>query len=74
MYTFKEAPLVMTDREVVKTILNSIERKISKMLDKNPEKALLLINEIGKMVGFGVTKTGQAKGKSFRYDLKKPSK
>tara|TARA_B100000287_G_scaffold286803_1_gene270366 strand:+ start:1668 stop:1904 length:237 start_codon:yes stop_codon:yes gene_type:complete len=66
-----EAALVMADREIVKTILNEVEKRISTMLDKNPEKALILINQIGRVVGFGVTKKGQAKGRSFRYDLKK---
>lgn len=66
-----EAPLVMGDRDIFKTITNELEKVFSKMVDKNPEKALVLMKQLGTIVGWGVTKTNQAKGKSFRYELKK---
>ena len=52
-------------------ITNELEKVFSKMVDKNPEKALVLMKQLGTIVGWGVTKTNQAKGKSFRYELKK---
>lgn len=66
-----EAPLIMADRDIFKTITNELEKVFSKMVDKNPEKALVLMKQLGTIVGWGVTKTNQAKGKSFRYELKK---
>ena len=66
-----EAPLVMGDREIFKSITDELEKLFSKMADKNPEKALVLMKQLGTIVGWGVTKTNQAKGKTFRYELKK---
>lgn len=67
----EEAPLVMTDRDIFKTITDALIKHFDKQADKNPEKALVLMKQLGAIVGFGVSKSNQSKGKSFRYELKK---
>lgn len=62
-----EAPLVMSDVLILKTIFNDLEKKIM----KNFERSLPLVKSLAKEVGYGVTKSGQSKGKTFRYELKK---
>lgn len=62
-----EAPLVMSDAQILTTIFNELEKKIL----KNFERSLPLVKSLAKEVGFGVTKSGQSKGKTFRYELKK---
>lgn len=66
-----EAPLVMSDRDVMDTVLLAIKREFDTQVKRSPEKALVLMQQLGKIVGYGITKSNQSKGKSFRYDLKK---
>tara|TARA_X000000950_G_scaffold90930_1_gene114415 strand:- start:2184 stop:2405 length:222 start_codon:yes stop_codon:yes gene_type:complete len=62
-----EAPLVMSDKDILQTIFNDIEKKIMKNFERN----LPLVKSLAKEVGYGVTKSGQSKGRTFRYELKK---
>ena len=67
-----EAPLVMADMEIIKSILNKIEDDIQKVKVKGQlERVWPKIQALAKMAGYKVTKAGQAKGKTFRFDLKK---
>tara|TARA_B100000902_G_scaffold340267_1_gene342964 strand:+ start:280 stop:711 length:432 start_codon:yes stop_codon:yes gene_type:complete len=68
----EEAPLVMDDMAILKTFFNEIEKKISKLKrSKQDEKAFPLLQQLASMAGYGITKKGQSKGRTFRYDLKK---
>mgnify|MGYP000642428583 FL=1 len=81
MYTFKqytldesldEAPLVMHDMDIVDTLLKKIRDDISKDRQKKQgEKNWPVLQQLAKIAGYGITKKGQAKNKTFRYDLKK---
>ena len=67
-----EAPLVMDDIAMLKTFFNEIENKVSKLKrKKQEEKAFPILQQLASMAGYGITKSGQSKGRSFRYDLKK---
>jgi len=67
-----EAPLVMADMDIVKSILDKIEDDIQKVKVKGQlERAWPKIQALAKMAGYKVTKAGQQKGKTFRFDLKK---
>ena len=67
-----EAPLVMADMDIIKSILDKIEDDIVKVKLKGQlERAWPKIQALAKMAGYKVTKAGQAKGKTFRFDLKK---
>ena len=67
-----EAPLVMADMEIIKSILNKIEDDIQKVKVKGQlERVWPKIQALAKMAGYKVTKAGQAKGRTFRFDLKK---
>ena len=63
-----EAPLVMTDRDILETIWSKVKPELEKQMAKGK---LETVNNLARIVKFKVTKDGQAKGKSFRYDLKK---
>lgn len=68
----EEAPLVMDDMSILKTFFSEIEGKVSKLKRmKQDEKTWPILQQLASMAGYGITKKGQAKGKSFRYDLKK---
>lgn len=77
MYTFKqytldEAPLVMHDMDIVDTLLKKIRDDISKDRQKKQgEKNWPVLQQLAKIAGYGITKKGQDKNKTFRYDLKK---
>ena len=81
MYTFKqytldesldEAPLVMQDMDIVDTLLKKIRDDISKDRQKKQgEKNWPVLQKLAKIAGYGITKKGQDKNKTFRYDLKK---
>jgi hypothetical protein len=78
MKTFKEqsnldeAPLVMSDMDMIDTLFNKIKDDMLKAKRKNQgEKNWPALQQLAKMAGYGITKAGQAKDKSFRYDLKK---
>jgi len=67
-----EAPLVMRDMDMVKTLFSKIEDTMQKNnRSKKSEKNWPVLQQLAKMAGFGITKSGQDKNKSFRYDLKK---
>jgi len=66
-----EAPLIMNDRDIFESITDKLKIEFDKQLKKNPEKALALMKSLGSLVGYGVTKSKQSKGKTFRYELKK---
>jgi len=67
----EEAPLVMAERDIMDTVLSAIKKEFDKQANKSPEKALAMLQQLGKIVGYGITKSNQSKGKAFRYDLKK---
>lgn len=67
-----EAPLVMSDMDIVKSLTQKIEDDLHKLkVKKQFEKGWGKVQALAKMAGYKVTKTAQAKGKTFRYDLKK---
>jgi len=67
-----EAPLVMHDIDMSKTLFKKIETDMLKNnRSKKSEKNWPILQQLADIAGFGITKSGQAKGKSFRYDLKK---
>lgn len=63
-----EAPLVMSDADILETIWKKVKPELQKQMAKGKLESVNNLARIGK---FKVTKDGQAKGKSFRYDLKK---
>jgi hypothetical protein len=66
--TVDEGPLVMLDGE----ILNSIWKKVKPELEKMMRKGQLeVVNNLARIAKYKVTKSNQAKGKTYRYDLKK---
>lgn len=67
-----EAPLVMSDMDIVKSLTQKIEDDLHKLkVRKQFEKGWSTVQLLAKLAGYKVTKTAQAKGKTFRYDLKK---
>lgn len=78
MKTFKEqqeideAPLVMNDTDMAAALFKDIKDKMMKnSRQKNREKNWPMLQQLAAMAGYGITKKGQSKEKSFRYDLKK---
>jgi hypothetical protein len=78
MKTFKEqanldeAPLVMNDTDMASALFKDIKDTMMKNArQKNREKNWPLLQQLAAMAGYGITKKGQSKEKSFRYDLKK---
>jgi len=66
-----EAPLVMSDMDMVDTLWKEVRDKILKdKLRKNFEKHLPFIQQLAKYGGFKITKKGQSKDKIFRYEIK----
>ena len=71
-FQLDEAPLVMSDIEMVDAIMIDLKNRIASDKVKGKfEKHMPIINAMAKYMGYGITKKGQVKGKSFRYDLKK---
>jgi len=67
-----EAPLVANDMEIVRSILSKIEDDFSKLSIKQQfEKGLPKLQVLAKMAGYKITKKGQQKNRTFRYDIKK---
>lgn len=67
-----EAPLVMNDMDMIDTFFSKIKDDVLKAKRKKQhEKNWPILQQLAKMAGYGVTKKGQNKDKSFRYDLKK---
>ena len=67
-----EAPYVASDMEMVRSILNKIEDDISKLhLKSQFEKAWPDLKVLAKIAGYGISKKKQARGRTYRYDLKR---
>ena len=67
-----EAPLVMSDMDMVDAIWNDIRNTIFKDKMKGKfEKHFAFVQQLAKMAGYKITKKGQEKGRTFRYDVKK---
>ncbi len=70
--TVDEAPLIMADADMASTLFKQIKDDIYKNARKNQEeKNWPILQNLARLAGYGITKKGQTKGKSFRYDLKK---
>lgn len=70
--TVDEAPYVDNDMEIVRSILSKIEGDFNKLsLKKQFEKGWPKLQMIAKAAGYGISKTKQPEGKTYRYDLKK---
>jgi len=64
----EEAPLVMSDGDMLDSIWKEVKPKLEKELKRgNTETS----NMIARLAKFKITKAGQSKGRSFRYDLKR---
>ena len=63
-----EAPLVMSDGDILDTIWKKVKPELEKQMKKG---SLETVNNIARIGRFKITKDGQAKGKTYRYDLKK---
>lgn len=67
-----EAPLVMGDMDIVRSILDKIENDFSKLSIKGKmESSWPKLQMLAKMAGYGISKSKQDKGRTYRYDLKK---
>ena len=63
-----EAPLVMSDGDMLDSIWKEVKPRLEKELKRgNTETS----NMIARLAKFKITKAGQRKGRSFRYDLKR---
>mgnify|MGYP004392333345 CR=1 FL=1 len=68
----EEAALVMGDMDILNSILNKIKDDIHKeKLKKKFEKSWPKMQTLAKMAGYGISKKMQAKGKTYRWELKK---
>ena len=63
-----EAPLVMSDGEILDSVWKKVKPELEKMMSKGNLEQFNNIARIGK---FKITKDNQAKGSSYRYDLKR---
>lgn len=67
-----EAPLVMGDMDIIRSILKKLEDDFSSLISKKQlEKGWPKLQMIAKAAGYGVSKEKQKDGKTYRYDLKK---
>ena len=67
-----EAPYVAYNMVIVRSILDKIEDDISKLTIKGQfERAIPKLQVLAKMAGYKITRKGQQRGKTFRYDIKK---
>ena len=70
--TVEEAALVMGDMDILNSILGKIKDDIMKdKLKKRFEKSWPKMQALAKMAGYGISKKAQAKGKTYRWELKK---
>ena len=68
----KEAPYVAGNLDIVTSIIDKIHQDLKKLYVKGQgERAWPTVVALAKMAGYKVSKEKQAKGKMFRYDLKK---
>ena len=64
----EEGPLVMSDADILDTVWNQVKKQLEKDLKRgNVER----VNMMAKWAKFKITKDGQERGKSFRFDLKR---
>ena len=63
-----EAPLVMSDGEILDSVWKKVKPELEKMMSKGN---LEQVNNIARIGKFKITKDNQAKGSSYRYDLKR---
>lgn len=63
-----EAALVMRDMDIIKSILNKLEPVLNKALQKGQ---IEIVNNVARYAGVAITKDKQAKGHTYRYDLKR---
>ena len=64
----EEGSLVMDDSAILDSIWNQVKKQLEKDLKKgNVERT----NMIARLAKFKITKAGQQRGRSFRYDLKR---
>tara|TARA_B100001939_G_C16871342_1_gene586581 strand:- start:793 stop:1035 length:243 start_codon:yes stop_codon:yes gene_type:complete len=79
MKTFKEfrekeeveEALVASDSNILQAIFNKLEPYFYAGLQKGDEKVIAQLNQVAKLVNTGVTKSGQARNKTFMYKLKR---
>ena len=64
----EEAPLVMKDGDLLDSIWEKVKPELERMMKRGD---LEQVNNIARIGKFKITKDKQAKGKSFRYDLKR---
>lgn len=64
----EEAPLVMKDGDILDTVWQKVKPELEKMMSKGD---LEVVNNLARIGKFKITKNKQAKGKSYRYDLKR---
>ena len=64
----EEAPLVMSDRDILDSIWKEVKPKLEKELKRGNMETT---NMIARLAKYKITKAGQSKGRSFRYDLKR---
>ena len=64
----EEAPLVMSDGEILDSVWKKVKPELEKMMSKGN---LEVVNNLARIGKFKITKDKQPKGKSFRYDLKR---
>ena len=73
MKTFKEfrvneAPYVSNDKDILHSIWKEVRPKLEKELKRGNVETT---NMIARLAKFKVTKQGQQRGRTFRYDLKR---
>ena len=67
-----EAPLVRSDMDMADALWNEVRNKMLKDKMKGKfEKHFPLLQQLAKYGGFKITKRGQDRSKTFRYDIKK---
>tara|TARA_B100000282_G_scaffold30891_1_gene19806 strand:- start:491 stop:868 length:378 start_codon:yes stop_codon:yes gene_type:complete len=64
----EEAPLIMSDGDILDSIWKEVKPKLEKELKRGKTETS---NMIARLAKFKITKAGQSKGRSFRYDLKR---
>ena len=68
----KESPYVAGNLDIVASIIDKIHTDLKKMYVKGQgERAWPTVVALAKMAGYKVSKEKQAKGKMYRYDIKK---
>ena len=67
----REAPLVGPNSYIVDTIFDKIKTDLYKAFKKNERDGTALLQQLARLAGYGISKTSQARGKTYRWDLKK---